>query len=916
MNLMAPNKPLTLDSIIARLSNDKKYLNGGDKKSEHILLVSQTNNACLSLSSDEEADNGAEPDLHQCGHCKLMFDSLRKYFLHKLQKACWEKKNLDDVWNESSTSASPSISDTKDDNEEEEKENTDQPHYIDAKSMQNGQPKSDFIFRKNRKGVVRRIKPAKECEDVNSDSKFYQKCTKICVIDSSNQKTENYPSKKDLIKDENKSDSTDLKLSLLFEKSDKSYNDNPSIQFDQVPSRVPPIITTSTVTENKNSKQPFLNCKLPFDYSYNTFLRKKQELEKNDDIKNDDDSELSFQKNKPASNLFTEKDNTISTSSLSGNKNSKSFIVGSFNADDKSSVSEIKPVKNKSSSLIGYGYFKQENTDDEEEILNKNKNDCSNSYHNAALSMSEDIKEKEAVSPTTIEEGSVHSNEDFDESYKALSMCDKADSSQSGEPSWKHAKQVYRCPLCAKVFPFKSKLQRHVLVHTGIKPYKCTVCGRGFTQQIDLQRHLTRHTGEKPFKCHLCKAQFIRADNLRKHCKDSHYVSIDEPIRKRRRKTTGSDTVLPPLEVAIAMALSETEKNGGRVLGRLNTKPSMRVSSSIKLGAIYQSNQPHETFSHSPYSSIHKEHDDTDIVCVSPSKGESGSSTTDPRFKTEEDSRLSSASPYQRQKRGYEDDAKYLDDRRYGNLEKNDTSNNGYSFRNSTEINDDVLFTSRQRTYNKDKCSYDSINCERKQFTKARSTENRQFDDFYQRHSLLDEREIRTRYNSSPNFSKQNKNDSIFLNEKTHSNISSSPRFFDSDNMKQNLSPSCSDNAKSHQILFRDKPSVSYGDYFPPASSSPNSNSHEDRAKTMHFQEIYNRKTAYGKLSLIDFKYSNDHRDITSNKISRHTLENNFVRGGERNSPYRTKFNLNEVENVFVEDQETPIVHPSDQGQT
>eukprot|EP00794_Sanderia_malayensis_P006321 gene6321-7045_t len=145
-------------------------------------------------------------------------------------------------------------------------------------------------------------------------------------------------------------------------------------------------------------------------------------------------------------------------------------------------------------------------------------------------------------------------------------------SSPPSDPSWRHSKQVYRCPLCAKIFPFKSKLQRHVLVHTGIKPYKCNVCGRGFTQQIDLQRHLTRHTGEKPFKCHLCKAQFIRADNLRKHAKDTHFVNIEEPIRKRRRKTTGSDTVLPPLEVAIAMAINETEKNGGRVLGRSSNR--------------------------------------------------------------------------------------------------------------------------------------------------------------------------------------------------------------------------------------------------------------------------------------------------------------------------------------------------------
>ena len=79
------------------------------------------------LYIDDELEVGAEPDLHQCGHCKLMFDSLRKYFLHKLQKACWENhKNVDDEWNESSTTASPCMSDVKDDNEEDEKENADQ----------------------------------------------------------------------------------------------------------------------------------------------------------------------------------------------------------------------------------------------------------------------------------------------------------------------------------------------------------------------------------------------------------------------------------------------------------------------------------------------------------------------------------------------------------------------------------------------------------------------------------------------------------------------------------------------------------------------------------------------------------------------------------------------------------------------
>ncbi|XP_065066838.1 uncharacterized protein LOC135692582 [Rhopilema esculentum] len=185
-------------------------------------------------------------------------------------------------------------------------------------------------------------------------------------------------------------------------------------------------------------------------------------------------------------------------------------------------------------------------------------------------------------------------------SFERPAEAFQGDTSPPNDPSWRHSKQVYRCPLCAKIFPFKSKLQRHVLVHTGIKPYKCNVCGRGFTQQIDLQRHLTRHTGEKPFKCHLCKAQFIRADNLRKHAKDTHFVNIEEPIRKRRRKTTGSDTVLPPLEVAIAMAINETEKNGGRVLGRAGNRGS-RTARKDRMPSVddeeRRSDQSNEAFS-------------------------------------------------------------------------------------------------------------------------------------------------------------------------------------------------------------------------------------------------------------------------------------------------------------------------------
>ena len=44
----------------------------------------------LSSFSDEDGEEGGgDPDLHQCGHCKLMFNNLTKYITHKIQKECW-----------------------------------------------------------------------------------------------------------------------------------------------------------------------------------------------------------------------------------------------------------------------------------------------------------------------------------------------------------------------------------------------------------------------------------------------------------------------------------------------------------------------------------------------------------------------------------------------------------------------------------------------------------------------------------------------------------------------------------------------------------------------------------------------------------------------------------------------------------
>ena len=50
----------------------------------------------------------------------------------------------------------------------------------------------------------------------------------------------------------------------------------------------------------------------------------------------------------------------------------------------------------------------------------------------------------------------------------------------------------FGCPYCPKIMNSSSKINRHIVVHTGIKPFSCPYCPRGFTQKNDVDRHIRR----------------------------------------------------------------------------------------------------------------------------------------------------------------------------------------------------------------------------------------------------------------------------------------------------------------------------------------------------------------------------------------------------------------------------------------
>ncbi|XP_029315792.1 zinc finger protein 770 [Cottoperca gobio] len=58
--------------------------------------------------------------------------------------------------------------------------------------------------------------------------------------------------------------------------------------------------------------------------------------------------------------------------------------------------------------------------------------------------------------------------------------------------------QNHKCFRCLKCFPSASKLQRHEMVHTGLKPFQCVLCGKGFRQAPHLKTHERTRCERKP----------------------------------------------------------------------------------------------------------------------------------------------------------------------------------------------------------------------------------------------------------------------------------------------------------------------------------------------------------------------------------------------------------------------------------
>ncbi|XP_061879990.1 oocyte zinc finger protein XlCOF7.1-like [Entelurus aequoreus] len=75
----------------------------------------------------------------------------------------------------------------------------------------------------------------------------------------------------------------------------------------------------------------------------------------------------------------------------------------------------------------------------------------------------------------------------------------------------------FSCSVCDKRFPRKSSIIIHMRTHTGEKPFSCLFCGKGFSQNVAMVSHMRTHTGEKPFSCSVCEKRFSRRSYMVSH---------------------------------------------------------------------------------------------------------------------------------------------------------------------------------------------------------------------------------------------------------------------------------------------------------------------------------------------------------------------------------------------------------------
>jgi len=126
-----------------------------------------------------------------------------------------------------------------------------------------------------------------------------------------------------------------------------------------------------------------------------------------------------------------------------------------------------------------------------------------------------------------------------------------------------------QCKLCGIFAKNKRALVQHMQVHYG-RVFKCEVanCEAAFTERSKLRRHMVVHTGERRFECEHCHAMFSLAHNLKTHVK----MHLRDKVLQEKQISAGA---------AVKKKLSAIPQNQGLEVGGVDVEMAPSAADDI-----------------------------------------------------------------------------------------------------------------------------------------------------------------------------------------------------------------------------------------------------------------------------------------------------------------------------------------------
>ncbi|VVC43297.1 Zinc finger C2H2-type [Cinara cedri] len=156
-----------------------------------------------------------------------------------------------------------------------------------------------------------------------------------------------------------------------------------------------------------------------------------------------------------------------------------------------------------------------------------------------------------------------------------------------------HPKIIFMCSTCRKVFKNKSALNKHEIIHTGIKTQICHICGKGFYFPYELKRHIKKHNVEN------LKYRLETFQQIVKQSIHNYNDTIQQSLQEDQNLIQDCEPVI--------MEQSSTSSNSNQYV--MTHTSNTNIYNSLSDTSMYY-DTPHEYIFNSSFDNTESEHGD------------------------------------------------------------------------------------------------------------------------------------------------------------------------------------------------------------------------------------------------------------------------------------------------------------------